>query len=139
MSPVYALFAANPEAQRSSYLYDHYKRGRAGVMKPNDDPALQAWLAGADYVREHPPVVVKKPLNGERTHPLSAHALEELRSLTRSPQPRQTINPGVVDRLSREALVEEVSLPSPYAKHKGGRIAFLRATPAGFDLVSRER
>lgn len=71
------------------------------------------------------------PLNGVKTHPLSAHAMDVLRALLNGPTPRQTINPGVRNRLAREALTEEVSLPSPYAVHKFRDIAFVQITPAG--------
>lgn len=80
-----------------------------------------------------------KPLNGEKTHPLSAHALEELRTLLNGPRPQQEFNPGVVNRLAREALVEEVQLPSPYATHKGRKITFLQITPAGRVAVQEWR
>lgn len=73
----------------------------------------------------------KTPLNGAKTHPLSAHALSELRALLRGPQPRQSFNAGVADRLEREALVELVSLPSTFKSHKGKKIPFLQITDAG--------
>jgi hypothetical protein len=73
----------------------------------------------------------KQPLNGAKTHPLSAHALSELRYLLKGPQPRQSFNAGVSDRLEREALVELVSLPSPFKSHKGKNIPFLQITDAG--------
>lgn len=72
-----------------------------------------------------------KPLNGEKTHPLSAHAIGELRDLLAAPAPCCTVNPGVRNRLERESLVETVALPSPFITHKGKRIAHLRITPAG--------
>jgi hypothetical protein len=72
-----------------------------------------------------------KPLNGTLTHPLTKHALSVLAMIARDPTPRQTVNPGVVDRLSRENLVADALLPSPYAIHKGGDIRFLRITDAG--------
>lgn len=60
------------------------------------------------------------PLNGTNTHPLSEHARAELRAIAEKPVPRRTVNPGVANRLVREALVEDVMLPSPYknAKHR---------------------
>ena len=48
----------------------------------------------------------KVPLNGTKTHPLSQHALGVLQRLSRYPIPRSEINPGVIDRLSREDLIE---------------------------------
>lgn len=77
-----------------------------------------------------------KPLNGEKTHPLSAHALEALRTLLNGPRPQQEFNPGVVNRLAREALVETVQQPSPYATHKGLKISFLRITEAGLAALA---
>jgi len=50
---------------------------------------------------------IGKPLNGEKTHPLSEHALRVLRRIEGAPVPRYLINPGVRDRLLRESLVEE--------------------------------
>lgn len=79
---------------------------------------------------------MRPPLNGEKTHPLSAHALEELRSLRNRPRPTQEINSGVVNRFQREDLVEEVQLPSPYASHRGRSIAHLRLTAAGLARLS---
>lgn len=73
----------------------------------------------------------KVPLNGTKTHPLSVAALDSLRDIERKPVPPQEVNPGVVNRLSREDLVELVPLPSPYAKHKGANIPHLRITDAG--------
>ena len=70
------------------------------------------------------------PLNGTRTHPLSRTAMEILASIARSPAPRQSINPGVVNRLLREDLVEMVDLPSPYKTVKG-LVSHLRVTAAG--------
>ncbi|MEY2632351.1 MAG: Caulobacter phage CcrBL9 [Pseudomonadota bacterium] len=72
-----------------------------------------------------------KPLRGEKMHPLSAHALAELRDLANKPCPRQAVNPGVADRLLREALVESVTLPSPFKTHAGRPIEHLRITDAG--------
>lgn len=71
------------------------------------------------------------PLNGERTHPLSAHALEILGRLSRSTHmPRQEINPGVANHLEREALVELIDAPSPYRTGKRTVVA-IRITDAG--------
>lgn len=71
-----------------------------------------------------------KPLNGTKTHPLSAHALEVMEDLRTRPLPRQELNPGVLNRLYREGLIEDVDLPSPYKKHKGAKIRFVRARSA---------
>lgn len=72
-----------------------------------------------------------KPLNGEKTHPLSRHAQDVLGRLEAGPLPRQEINPGVANRLLRGELVEEVMLPSPYKTHCGRDIPHLRITGAG--------
>lgn len=66
-----------------------------------------------------------KPLNGEKTHPLSDTAKALLRGLATGPVPRQAVNPGLANRLLREALVVSVMLPSPYKKHKGAAIEHL--------------
>ena len=76
-----------------------------------------------------------KPLNGEKTHPLSAHDLAELRHIDRSPVPQCAVNPGVVNRLKREELVEIVMLPSPFKTHKGRKIAHLEITEEGIRLA----
>lgn len=72
-----------------------------------------------------------KPLNGSKTHPLTEHALQLLLAISSKPMPRQAVNPGVANRLLREALVEERQLPSPFKAHKGGTCAFLCITDAG--------
>ena len=72
-----------------------------------------------------------KPLNGEKTHPLSEHALAELRDIAAAPVPSCAVNPGVINRLLRESLVEEVQLPSPFPTHKGRNVAHLQITKAG--------
>lgn len=72
------------------------------------------------------------PLNGAKTHALSAHALAELRRLANYPVAAQEVNPGVVNRLMREDLVELVQMPSPYVTHHRERkINHLRITAAG--------
>ncbi|MGV8822969.1 hypothetical protein [Methylibium petroleiphilum] len=71
------------------------------------------------------------PLNGTKTHPLSEHALEELRHIAMGALPRSSINPGVVNRLLREALVESFEATSPYPSHRGKSIEHLRITDAG--------
>ena len=71
------------------------------------------------------------PLNGTKTHLLATASLVALRRLAKEPLPRQELNPGVANRLEREALVESVDLPSPYATHKGRIIEHLRVSAAG--------
>lgn len=71
-----------------------------------------------------------RPLNGTRTHPLSIAAYAVLREIAAAPVPRQTVNPGVTNRLLREALVEQVSLPSPF-KTVRGNVTHLQITAAG--------
>lgn len=74
-----------------------------------------------------------KPLNGERTHPLTAHARANLALIRTTPKPKHSFNPGVVDRLTRQPnpLAEVVSLVSPYPSHRGKKIPHLRITAAG--------
>jgi hypothetical protein len=76
------------------------------------------------------------PLNGTKTHPLSAHAIDELRNIARSPEPIVGINPGVINRLMRENLVEIVQLPSPFKTHKGRPVGHLRITNAGRERLA---
>jgi hypothetical protein len=71
------------------------------------------------------------PLNGTKIRELSEHALSVLGRVTTSPEPTSSVNPGVVRRLRDEGLAEIVSLPSPYASHKGKRVPHLKATDAG--------
>lgn len=80
----------------------------------------------------------RTPLNGTKTHPLSAHALHVLRWIAGAPQPRQEVNPGVADRFEREDLVSEVLLPSPYKTHHGKPIRHLAITPAGRAALAQE-
>lgn len=72
-----------------------------------------------------------QPLNGTKTHPLTPAGLKALRDVAEKPLPRQELNPGVANRLLREALVESVDLPSPYAIHKGRLIEHLKASADG--------
>jgi hypothetical protein len=65
------------------------------------------------------------PLNGTKTHPLSAVAKAAIESLRTGPRPAQEFNPGIVDRLLREGCVEIIELPSPYKTRKGN-VAHLR-------------
>lgn len=78
----------------------------------------------------------RKPLNGSKTRPLSQHAFDVLASLTAGPQPTQTINPGVIDRLLREDLIEIAQLPSPYVSHNGRPISHAKATAGGHMIVA---
>jgi len=64
-----------------------------------------------------------KPLYGEKTHPLTPHAIGILRRLLSHPMPRHEINPGVNNRFEREALTEE------YVGAHGWR--WVRITDAG--------
>jgi hypothetical protein len=76
-----------------------------------------------------------KPLNGEKTHPLTAHAIAALVALSRGPKPRREVNPGLANRLLRGALVESVFLPSPYKNQATVKIEYLRLTKAGHDTA----
>jgi hypothetical protein len=58
---------------------------------------------------------MKTPNNGEKTHPLTAIALGVLCESARGPVLKRGVNPGIVDRLTREDLVELIELPSPWA------------------------
>lgn len=71
------------------------------------------------------------PLNGLKTHPLSDHAFNALKSLDHGPRPCQDFNPGVSNRLLREELVASVFLPSPFKSHKGAVIEHLMLTVVG--------
>jgi hypothetical protein len=76
------------------------------------------------------------PLNGTKTHPLSEHAIAELRNLATAPEPTTGVNPGVVNRLMRENFAEIVELPSPFKTHKGRPIPYLRITEAGREKLA---
>jgi hypothetical protein len=78
-----------------------------------------------------------KPLNGTKTHPLSVHALQVLSAIANTPMPRQTVNPGVANRLLRESLVETQELASPFKAHKGGTCEFLCITEAGRQVIKK--
>lgn len=79
------------------------------------------------------------PLNGSKTHPLTDHARDCLKSLDHGPRPRQEFNPGVVNRLLREDLAAVVSLPSPYPSHKGACTEHLVLTVAGRAVMGRPK
>jgi len=76
------------------------------------------------------PEMKHTPLNGVKTHPLSSHALGVLEQISKAPMPRQEVNPGVVNRLQREDLVEIKLQESPYKSVKC-KIQFLFVTDAG--------
>lgn len=80
-----------------------------------------------------------KPLNGEKSHPLTPHALQALVALMDGPKPCQTFNPGVVNRLLRGELVESVARPSPYKTHAGRSIEHLQLTAAGREEATRRQ
>lgn len=72
-----------------------------------------------------------------KLRPLSPDAIQVLRSLIREgARARQTINPGIVNRLFRGALVLSVMLRSPYKTHKGAEIEHLAITEAGRSAVA---
>lgn len=72
------------------------------------------------------------PLNGTQIHPLSDHALGVLKMLLHKNMPAQEINPGVVQRLKDEGLIELVAAPSPYKKHsKFIKVNYAKITDAG--------
>lgn len=50
---IYKLYRHDPDAGRSSYLHDHYRRGREGIMRPTPEQAraLAAWKAGRDAAK----------------------------------------------------------------------------------------
>lgn len=78
------------------------------------------------------------PLNGTKTHQLSRHAIAELKNIALDPVPRCAVNPGVANRLLREELVEQVSLPTPYPTHlKRGikNCVHLKITEAGRQAI----
>lgn len=76
------------------------------------------------------------PNNGEKTHPLTKHALGVLRGLDGYPCPIQELNPGVSNRLLREDLITTEQRPSPYKTHNGKLITFAVITDAGRAAVA---
>jgi len=71
----------------------------------------------------------RKPLNGEKTHPLKPGSIRVLELLLREgPQPRHEINAGVIDRLTREDLIEPV-MATP--RHHNRLYRCYRITDAG--------
>ena len=81
-------------------------------------------------------MMIRTPQNGTKTHPLSNYATEELRAIAAAPRVRCSINPGVVNRLMRENLVEPVELPSPFKTHLGGNASYLQITDAGRETLA---
>jgi hypothetical protein len=65
-----------------------------------------------------------KPLNGEKTHPLSEVAKETIRAIRKNPIPCSMVNPGVANRLEREGVLETKQMKSPFKTHKGKLISF---------------
>lgn len=78
----------------------------------------------------------RRPLNGTKTHPLSAKAFEVLGNIATEPVPYFMINAGVIDRLCREDLIKIVYRPSPYPSSKGASIRYLEITQAGHDRLA---
>ena len=80
-----------------------------------------------------------KPLNGEKTHPLSDHAKGVLRALSRDAVLTLDINPGVQNRLLREDLARYVGGYSPYAKDRGRwrDELFMTITDAGREALDQ--
>jgi|WetSurMetagenome_2_1015567.scaffolds.fasta_scaffold157851_2 hypothetical protein len=103
-------------------------RARTGFAQV-DDVMLEV-VARRAIDKLFPNVLPSKPLNGTKTHPLTEAAKKVLREIARAPMPRQEVNPGVADRLCREALVEDRDLPSPYKTRKG-MVKHLAITEAG--------
>lgn len=78
----------------------------------------------------------RPPLNGSKTHPLTEHAYDALQRLTNGAIPQQEINPGVVNRLDRDGLIETIHRPSPYKTHKFKLIAHIQITDAGLAALA---
>lgn len=73
-----------------------------------------------------------RSLNGGKTRPLTEASRAVLLQLVKAPIPRASVNPGVVDRLTREPpLAEVVNLPSPFKTHRGALVPHLQITEAG--------
>ncbi len=87
-------------------------------------------------MKTHARAASRLPLNGTLTHPLSPHAITVLLRIATSPMPTVQINPGVVDRLLRENLVELVRLPSPFKTHKRKPIDHLQIVDLGWRRLS---
>ena len=74
-----------------------------------------------------------RSLNGGETKPLTESGWAALASLQSGPTPKVHLNPGTVDRLTREPnpLARRVELPSPFAKDKGGLCPHIEITDHG--------
>lgn len=72
-------------------------------------------------------------LNGGETRPLTKHTRGKLEEIARQPIACNSLNAGVLDRLTREPypLCKRVSLPSPYKKDRGASVPHLQITDAG--------
>lgn len=92
-------------------LLDKYEDGADINCWSPSRPEGEGWFLGAIYHTEDGPAACwlrkRRPLNGQKTHPLSKHALGVLRDLARGPVPGYEINPGVRDRLSRGGLANQ--------------------------------
>ena len=76
--------------------------------------------------------VLRKP---QKPATLSADAKGVLLDVAYSPLPTQAMNPDVLDRLLRDALIEITWRPSPYTTHDGKKIQFAQITDAGRALA----
>lgn len=81
--------------------------------------------------------LIGKPLNGEKTHPLKPALIAALKVLHYGgPAPQCALNAGIRDRLTREGLtreglIEAVTLPSPFKSHNGKPYPHVQITEAG--------
>jgi hypothetical protein len=82
--------------------------------------------------------VAGKPLNGEKTHPLSDHAWGVLEELLRGPMKRFLINPGVINRLDREGLIEPCEVVHAPPRGKLRKLSAIRITDAGRAKLKQE-
>ena len=72
---------------------------------------------------------MRPPLNGSKTHPLTKHALGVLRQLRDHGAIRSfLVNPGVIDRLTREDLIEFF---------ERGSDRYIEITVAGRDRINQ--
>ena len=70
--------------------------------------------------------------------PLSTFALGVLQGIADKPCPRQEVNPGVVNKLCQEGLVEMISGKSPYPT-RPGYVDFLHITSSGRFMLETSR
>jgi len=84
---------------------------------------------------------IPPPLNGLKTHPLTAHAYSVLEQIEQAPLPRHEVNPGAANRLLREALAEWVDLPNPCptSVRKQPKIPHLQITDAGRQALAMRK